>query len=318
MKITNLLKSSLCCLCSSAFLIFTVFLSNDIVYAAPQNVQLSFDSVEVDIASVAADRTVRVPVNISNNPGFKQLIFNVEKDPKLLFSQQPSENPFELKSGIDSVDFTFFSNSDNVVRGVFNAAGIYTDNNSFTSVAVMLPDNVAAGDEFNLSFNGSYIDSDGNYYTYGIDVDDGNGVYNDSVFSTGLDTRIKIVDASAVSDITSVNSDNFEVNKYSFSGDVKYGLNSEDDAEDEIFSDDDLITKSDEKLNFRVNHVESFEGDKILEDVKYFNGDAELVSCFIIVSFSVVVALIALILFRVSQLKKKENSAFSDKKKKKK
>lgn len=316
MKKRNCFKRSVACLCSAALLMLSVFVCNDRISAAPEGVQLTLESVEVDINNIPADKKVQVPVSISGNPGFKQLLFNIEKDPRLQFAQVPSENPFELRTGISSIDFFFLTDDKSVLRGQFNADNIYSENTSFTSVGFILPDELSVGDEFSVSFKS--INSDNNYYTFGIDINDGNSIYSDSSFAAGVNASIKVIDSNAVSkSVTEQTDDGY--NKYSFSGEVDYDLGEKDEAEEpvEITVDDD--NEDIETLKFRVNHVDSFNGDEVLDEVESFDGDAELVSCFIIVCFCIVVVLVTLILFRIFQLKKRNKiSHVSEKKTKKK
>lgn len=323
MKKRYLLKHSIAYLCSAALLMLSVFICNAKVYASPQGVQLSLENVEVDINNIPADRKVLVPVSISGNPGFKQLLFNIEKDPRLQFAQIPSENPFELRTGISSIDFFFLTDDKSVLRGQFSADSIYTENNSFSSVGFILPEDIKAGDEFSVSFNSSYSGND--YYTFGIDINDGNSIYSDSSFLKGVNAYIKVIDPSVVTETVAESEDSFS--KISLTGNVDYGLGSKEVYEEQTTEPDDeqddiaanSIDEEEEKLKFRVNHVDSFDGDEVLDGVEEFDGDAELVSCFIIVTFCVVVVLVALIIFRINQLKKKNKTdVVSDKKTKKK
>ena len=322
MKRRNLLKNSIAYLCSAALLMLSVFVCNDKVSAEPQGIQLSLENVEVDINNIPADRKVQVPVSISGNPGFKQLLFNIEKDPRLQYAQTPSENPFEQKAGISSIDFFFLSDDKSVLRGQFNADSIYSENNIFSSVGFILPEELSAGDEFSVSFNSSF-NSNNNYYTYGIDINDGNNIYSNSSFLTGVNASIKVVDSAAVTEVVTEQTDE-SYNKYSFTGEVQYGFDSENGVAE---NDNDIVDIADasdddsqeiEKLKFRVNHIDSFNDDDVLDDVKVFDGDAELVSCFIIVSFCVIVILVTLIIFRINQLKKRNKSGVVNEKKTKK
>ncbi len=315
MKKCLFFKNSIACLCSAAVLMFSVFVNNDKVMADPQGVQLSLENVEVDINNISADRKVQVPVSISGNPGFKQLLFNVEKDPRLQFAQTPSENPFELKSGISSIDFYFLSDDNQVLRGQFTADSIYTENNSFTSVGFILPEQLSAGDEFTVSFNSSFYDSSNNYYTYGIDINDGNNIYPGSSFLTGVNASIRIVDSSAVSES---DADNYK-NIYSFSGDVDYGFDNDDD--DKVTKENDTTlslenSEDDEQFKFRENHIKSFDDDEVFKNIEVYDGDAENRCCFIIICISVVIIVVTVILFRIFQLNKRKKSGIEKSKKK--
>ncbi len=312
MRKRNFLKHSIAYLCSAAMLMLSVFICNDRISAAPEGVQLSLGSVEVDINNIPADKKVQVPVSISGNPGFKQLLFNIEKDPRLQFAQAPSQNPFELRTGISSIDFFFLTNDNSVLRGQFNADNIYSENNVFTSVGFVLPDDLSVGDEFSVSFNSCY--SSGNYYTFGIDINDGNSIYPDSSFAAGADASIKVVDPTAVSETVTEQTDD-SYNRYVFSGDVNYDFAQDDEVKEADEITVDAAADSIETLNFRENHIDSFDGDEILDNVESFDGDAELVSCFIIICFCVVVILVTLIIFRIFQLKKRNGAgSVSDKK----
>ncbi len=152
------LKKALCATILSTLLFPTVYNIEYVDAAewideAVYSVDIVVDTVEIDINDVPEDRRVKVGFSLYNSPGINAIIFILEKDSRIEFSEFPEKVDYTMGSGvgylatdIQEIQYYYGSMKDDLMYdGCF---GYYE---------FILPENIEVGDWFSINILKEYL-----------------------------------------------------------------------------------------------------------------------------------------------------------------